>query len=288
MRRTLIAVAVVCQASGCGGCGCPEGVERGIDVTYYGWFVDGSTNLYVPGPRPQSFPIADGSPFVGCTELGDIRIFGNASIHEADFPAVVKMGDITGPPDDADAPALLIDGFDELVEMGGIRGKILEVSGFDSVEALTELDGPKVVSGFGALRKVVGNLHVEELAAGLGVEEIGGALRLKFGEGLLELPRLRDVGGDVVIVDTTYEHWSLPALAHIGGSLYVSSNDQLSTWNGFADEVVIDGDVIALGNPAIADEEIEVWLDSGEAEIGGEVCLCWNAGDQTNCDCLDD
>lgn len=287
MRRTLIAVAVVWQAAGCGGCGCPEGVERGIEVFGSSWAVNGTAGgLIFPGIARQEFPIADGSPFLGCTELGNVTVAGNASIQEADFPAVVKMGDLIGFANET-TPALLVEGFDNVVEMGAIRGEIREISGFGSIEVLDKLDGPTVVTGLGALREVVGDLHVEVLPAGFGVEKIGGALRLKYSEGQLDLPRLRDVGGDVDIVATWYQRWSLPALAHIGGSLNVSYNDELLTWPGFADEITIDGDVIAQSNIAISNEDIEAWLDSGEAEIGGEACLCRNAGDETNCNCFE-
>ena len=181
----------------------------------------------------------------------------------------------------------MVAGFDNLVEMGGIRGAIAELSGFGSIEVLDELEGPKVLTGFGALRRVRGTLDVDVLPAGFEIEEVG-TLRQRRSEGELDLPRLREVGGDVVIHGTTYQRWSLPALAHIGGTLNVSFNENLSTWTGFADQVTIDGDVIAQSNRAIADEDIEVWLDSGEADIGGETCLCRNAGDQTNCNCFDD
>jgi hypothetical protein len=278
--------AAACSVACGNGDLCVDGVYDGtLALEAEGYVFAESPSLLSPGSR-EVIPYSD-MPFATCRVIGGLFLQREGAILNSDhYPLLEELGSIGIAADDEGGPPRVeeITGFDGVVRFGGIgsmtpngRATIGVISGFNAVERLEgTLAATADVTGFLALTEIDGDLSVKLLRNAAQLERIGGSARFGFGYEVVDLPNLREVGGDLVLDGTRATTLGFPALERVGGTLNIDGNSRLGTWNGLAESSRIEGDFLATFNNPITDAIFESWATSGATEINGDIRICAN------------
>jgi hypothetical protein len=118
---------------------CPDGKFSGsLDVLPDRLRVDG-----VPAFARTEYLFTEPSPFLECTEIGEIGLAGGPA-DDRFYPKLEKLGAIGPDPlffagNDGIIDVESIDGFDSVTTLGGIGGEIRRVTGFNNVRTVGAL-----------------------------------------------------------------------------------------------------------------------------------------------------
>ena len=267
---------------------CVDGVYDGtVVLEAEGYVFAESPSLFSPGSR-EVIAWAD-MPFASCRVIGGLFVQRAGAIIDSDhYPLLEELGFIVVQSENEGGPRQIdrLDGFDGVVRFGGIRGASSlqdgvapfdEIGGFNGVERLGgSLLATAEISGFQSLKRIDGDLLVRGIENGSVLEAIGGNATFGSTFNAVDLPNLREVGGDLVLDGTRATSLGFPVLEHIGGTLEIDGNSSLAVWGGLAAGSRIDGDFLGTFNNPIRDEDFEAWVLTRETEIGGAIRICAN------------
>lgn len=289
MKHTLwLAIAATMSSLACGEADlCVDGAYDGTVVLEADGYVFAEPpSLFSPGSR-EVIPYAQ-LPFATCRRIGGLFVQRDgAVIDSGHYPLLEDLGFIAMEPVDNGGERVIDDlsGFDGVVRFGGISGSffltnqasIREISGFNAVEHIEgSLLATALITGFSSLREVDGSVDVAGSSGLSGLERIGGGLQFGSSWDTVDLPNLREVGGDLLIEASRAVTLEFPSLARIGGSLLVDGNSSLERWGGLANGSRVDGDFIASFNNPIKNKAFEDWMEVTSTTIGGTVRICAN------------
>jgi hypothetical protein len=238
----------------------------------------------VPAFTPTDYLFTELSPFLECTEIGEIALAGGPT-DDRFYPKLEKLGAI-GPDrfffagSDGIVDVESIDGFDSVTELGGIGGEIRRVTGFNSVRSVGALglNGTEI-TGLTSLEEV-GEL-VGDIRSVAGLSALRRVGTLKFtGTGMknADLPALEDVTHDFTLEHTAITRLSYPKLAHIGGDVLIELQDHLSDWRGFADAAHVGGHFFVTTNGPVTNKDILDWAQRSQLTVDGITIVCGNGG----------
>lgn len=228
------------------------------------------------------WPYDEPTPFGNCRVIGAISVRSAEAILDADdFPVVEVLGGLGVEGEEgAQRVVPLVEGFDTVTSLGSIGNpfgfaSIGEISGFNNVEEVDNIEANATLSGFTRLRRVTGLLDVKSLPGPVELESVG-TLHLGGGFRAVNLPLLQDVAGDLIVDGSRLTDLEFPTLAHVGGNVEVTVNDFLSTWRGFAQGAIIEGDFEAQGNVPVRNERFVEWIEESGTIIRGTTLICNN------------
>jgi hypothetical protein len=285
VRWFLMAAAASSVACGNGDL-CVDGVYDGtLALEAEGYVFAESPSLLSPGSR-EVIPYSD-MPFATCRVIGGLFLQRKGAILDSDhYPLLEELGSIGIAADDEGGPQQVdeISGFDGVVRFGGMGSvsrfgyaSVAVISGFNAVERLEgTLAAGAEVTGFAALTEVDGDLSVRSMAHGAQLERIGGSAGFGSTYEVVDLPNLREVGGDLVFDGTRATSLGFPALARVGGNFIVTFNEILEEWTGVSRGMSVGGYYLANNNSPVRDSSFQSLLIEDEMNIYGQVKICGN------------
>lgn len=284
-----LAIAATVPSFACGEADlCVDGAYEGtIALEADGYVFAEPPSLLSPGTR-EVIPYSE-MPFASCRRIGGLFVQRDGAILDSDhYPLLEELGFISLQTEDEGGPRKLdaITGFDGVVRLGSIRSAsnlqsgvapVGEISGFNNVERLEgSLLSTADITGFASLQQVDGDLLVPQFQSTSALERVGGNLTLGSTWDVVNLPNLREVGGDLVLAGTRATTLGFPALREIGGKLEIDANSLLRSWEGLPAGSRIGGDFIGTFNSPIKDDDFEEWIESGRTEVSGSIRICAN------------